>query len=530
MPDTDGTSIIRCVSSAGVKRDGTMLDGNFYSDATWCRFQRGLPRKMGGYQVNEPYLNGICRQLYAQSSNGFSYLNSGHAGGIDAWTVNSNNLGSLALPRTLTATSDPAFAADPRTTWQFDTQYDNTSNSTLLFAHAAHGLLDPTNQDSFPVYYGNVYDASAMTAITTASSNMTPGGISGGICSLAPFMTVYGNDGFWAYSQPGYPTNFASSQAQSGATRITGQKILKGIPLRAGGGYSPAGLYWSIDSLTRAMFTGGVSTPAWQFDQLTTQISLLSHSSVILHDGTYYWAGVDRFLQYNGVVSEIPNSLNLNWFYDGINQSCAGKSFVMKVPRYGEIWWCYPRGSATECSHAVIYNYREKTWYDTPLPNTGRSAGLHGDRLSGNSMAGIVPNGSGQYPVWLHESGTDEINGGNTAAVLSSFTTASISSMDAQPATEANVNLEGIEPDFIQTGTVQVQAYTQQNVRAPLVLADQNSFIDTPTSDPATQVVPLRASGRIVYLKFTSNVAGGNYQMGQTMLHLGNTDSGDSVT
>lgn len=36
-------------SKPGIKRDGTQFDGDYYTDAEWCRFQRGLPRKIGGY-------------------------------------------------------------------------------------------------------------------------------------------------------------------------------------------------------------------------------------------------------------------------------------------------------------------------------------------------------------------------------------------------------------------------------------------------------------------------------------------------
>ncbi len=37
-------------SEPGVKRDGTQFEGNFYVDAQWCRWNRGLPRKIAGYR------------------------------------------------------------------------------------------------------------------------------------------------------------------------------------------------------------------------------------------------------------------------------------------------------------------------------------------------------------------------------------------------------------------------------------------------------------------------------------------------
>jgi len=201
-------------------------------------------------------------------------------------------------------------------------------------------------------------------------------GVSGGICILNPYTILYGSNGYWAWSTPSAPLDFISTG--SGQANITQQKILKGLPLRGGGGLSPAGLFWSVDSLVRATFVGG--TQLWQWDTISAQISVLNANCIVEVDGTYYWAGDDgRFYVYNGVVRELQNSLNLNWFYDHINDSNDGKVFAIRNPRWGEIWWVYPRDNNTEPDAAVIYNYRENTWYDTQLLGTGRSAGILGD-------------------------------------------------------------------------------------------------------------------------------------------------------
>ena len=34
----------------GIKRDGTTFESREFSDGEWCRFQRGVPKKMGGYR------------------------------------------------------------------------------------------------------------------------------------------------------------------------------------------------------------------------------------------------------------------------------------------------------------------------------------------------------------------------------------------------------------------------------------------------------------------------------------------------
>jgi hypothetical protein len=76
------------------------------------------------------------------------------------------------------------------------------------------------------------------------------------------------------------------------------------------------------------------------------------------------------------VVKEIPNTMNQNYFFDNLNYDQRQKVWATKVPRYGEIWWFYPRGDATECTDAIIYNVRENTWYDAgEARGAQRSAG-----------------------------------------------------------------------------------------------------------------------------------------------------------
>jgi len=223
----------------------------------------------------------------------------------------------------------------------------------------------------------NINSSSYTTYTSGGLAGICITGVSGGVCVLNPYTILYGSNGYWAWSTASAPLDFIS--VGSGQANITQQKILKGMPLRGGGGLSPAGLFWSVDSLVRATFVGATNG-YWQWDTISAQISVLSPNSIIESDGSYYWAGDDgKFYVYNGVVRELPNNSNLNWFYDNINENNDGKMFAVRNPRWGEIWWCYPRGNATEPNAAVIYNYRENCWYDTYLLGRGRSAGVQAD-------------------------------------------------------------------------------------------------------------------------------------------------------
>ena len=363
------------------------------------------------------------------------------------------------------------------------------------------------------IYYGAINDTTALTPITIPVS----GNATGGIVALHPYTFIYGNSGYLAWSVPGDCTDF--SGAGSGALNATGQKIVKGLPLRGGAGNSPAGLFWSLDSLIRATFIGGA--PVFQFDTITAQTSILSAASVIEYDGLFYWVGIDRFLVYNGVVREVENTMNLNYFFDGLNFDQRQKVFAFKVPRYGEIWWCYPRDNAIEPTHAIIYNVRENSWYDTELPNDGRSAGVSPAVYPKPIMTGVEPDATtGTYRMWVHEIGVDEIDGQNMQPINSYFETADLS-LPTLTQEDKSLQVLLLEPDFVQIGDMSVQVIGRANARSPEVYGPIMTFPDIDSiTDPAQQVVYFKEERRELRFKFASNVIGGDYQMGICLAHL----------
>jgi hypothetical protein len=131
-----------------------------------------------------------------------------------------------------------------------------------------------------------------------------------------------------------------------------------------------------------------------------------------------------------------------------------------------------------------------------------------------------VPATSG-YRVWIHEQGTDEIDGTTSAPVQSYFETADLSSL--VQGNDARLRITTIEPDFIQSGPMSVQVTGRANPRAPEVLSQQWIFEETATQ-PYEQIVMMKEMRRELRVRFESNAVGGNYQMGQIIGHI---DSGD---
>jgi hypothetical protein len=585
--------IVQIRSAPGIKRDGTKFEGDQYVDGQWVRFQRGLPRKIGGYRSINKFRRGLPRTLAEYTQDLLTYVHAGSANRLERFFIDGTYNTSVITDRTPSS----GFTPDAGNLWQFATAYD-TTNGNQIVAQVAPNLNCICNSDGGALFVGDLLGTSALTQVTTVPANFN---VTGGVVTLPPYTFAFGNDGYAAWSVPNDPADFTSSGA--GNAYITGQKIVKAMPLRGGPGNSPSGLFWSADSLIRGTYVGG--TAVFQFDTISAQSSILSAASVIEYDGIFYWIGTDRFLSFNGVVREVENNMNINFFFDNLNYAQRQKVFAYKVPRFGEIWWCFPFGDSIEPNHAVIYNVRENTWYDTELPNGGRGAGLFpavfrkpllsgvepqeaaafgagvfaggtgytvGDTLTlvgglgqisteltvstvggSGAITGVTITNAGQYteipvnPVsvtggsgsaatfdmtfdnpykfWVHEVGTDEIDGLTLNPIQSFFETADLS-LPATSQINKSLQVLMLEPDFVQSGDMTVQVMGRANARAPEVNGIIMTFVENPQT-PQEQVVFLKTQRRELRFRFESNTLGGDYQMGLVLAHV---QPGDGTT
>jgi hypothetical protein len=440
----------------GIKRDGTVFEAREYSDGVWCRFQRGTPKKMGGYRQLFNSFSGIPRGFITNPYNGVNYSFAGTNVGLDVFTtgttlgagsgpfnaiftpgyskfpvtgdtitntttsfvIDSNattpinytsvyppgtkviftqsgtptvytvTTSTFATPNT-TVNFTPAvggsvvisnvwiynefFEPDSRLMWQFDFQYDPSGGALKLLAHPGLNLQNIDNGVNTAIYYGNTLPNSSAqwtfdVLADSSGQNPTylPISVDGGVCCLYPFIFAYGSNGF--ISNNNVDTTYADQTPTdwngplANQVNMSASKIVKGLPTR-GGTNAPSGLFWALDSLIRTSFTGAAPN-YWRYDIVSSQISIMSSAAVVEMDGTYYWMGVDRFYAYNGSVTVVPNDKNVNWLFDNLNYTQRQKVWATKVPRYNEIWFFYPRDTATECTDAIIYNVKDKIWYD----------------------------------------------------------------------------------------------------------------------------------------------------------------------
>lgn len=645
----------------GIQRDGTVFDKDFYNSGRWVRFQRGRPRKIGGYRQITAGLSGPSRGIYVNPQQSFNNVFSGHSQGLQVVPISNSGVGSGITDMTLSG-----FTASDNNLWQFDTFYDvSGSGDNLLLAHPGQSLTLIDNNVNTPVLGGDITGTSlspigvfteVAATITSGSPNITlatanlligagqsvsgtgiPAGatvvsitttalvisanatangssitltfdnnvsVSGGVVTLHPYVFVYGNNGLIKNCSAGNVQDWVSADANE--VSVATGKIVQGLPVR-GGSNAPSGLFWSLDSLIRVSFIGGAGTPPqyWRYDLISSQSSILSSQSVIEYDGIYYWCGVDRFLLYNGVVKEIPNQMNQNYFFDNLNYAQREKVWVSKVPRFGEIWWFYPRGNATECTDAIIYNVRENTWYDAgealgarrsagyfsqvfhyPIAaswETNEVGGVNSITLTtagsaytdgtytnqaltggsgsgatanivvaggvvtsvtiynkginyvvGDTLSASIPAGAGLVitvdevvdfvSLWQHEIGTDAVQDTNVLAIESYFETNDLGWVSGGPSQPSPIGenrwlrLERVEPDFIQEGEMELYVTGSSFAKSDNVTTGPYTF------EPDTGKIDMREQRRELRLKFVSNVAGGNYQVGKVIL---DADVGD---
>lgn len=421
----------------GIQRDGTIFDKNFYNSGRWVRFQRARPRKILGFREISAILAGPSRGIYVNPQNNFNYVFNGYADGLQVLPITNTGVGSGLLDFTLsefTPSANNLWQFDSL----FDAQgtgnetilahpglnlsdINNSTNTPVLGGDITGTTASPigvftdtggcSNADTFLtldassilvgagqlVTGASIPDGTTVVSVVGAVVNLSAAvtgteaspttftfdnqvSVSGGVVVLHPYVFVYGNNGLIKNCAAGNTSNWVSSD--SNETNVASTKVVQGLPVR-GGSNAPSGLFWTLDSLVRVSYTpttvtigATASTFYWRYDIISSQSSILSSQCVIEYDGIYYWIGVDRFMLYNGVVKEIPNNMNQNYFFDNLNYNERQKVYATKVPRFGEIWWFFPSGDSTECDDCIIYNIRENCWYDAGTAvGARRSAG-----------------------------------------------------------------------------------------------------------------------------------------------------------
>ena len=510
------TQLVPIAFQPGIRRDGTKLETKSYRDGLWCRFFQGRPRKIGGYrEITALGLDDVySAHVYPRNDIGWTHM--GSVDGVQQIQISGNTgLGTALIDRT-----PSAYSTVTNGLWQFGSFYDDAAGtqSVQILGFVAPNLLSIDSDAVGTLYTGELTASASITGAAVwppANPGAEPNApsVSGGFAVTQPFLFMFGSDGFVAWSDENLPGVFGTRSA--GNDRITDNKIVAAKPVR--GSQVPSLLFWSLNSLIKATYSLGPTI--FSFNTITDETSILSSRSPVEANGIYYWPGIEHFVQYDGVVRELPNNDNLDWFYSNLNWEYRQRVWSIKLPQWGEIWWCFPFGTATECTHAVIYNYRDNVWYDTELPSGGRLGGYNGSVFKWPVM------GCGSNKLWLQEFGQDKISGSAVAPIQSYYETADIAYPTSGPMKQGWMGLDRrsktmeIEPDFKdQVGDLTFTLKRREH-------AQTTSTIDTNYTAAVNQEkMQMNKTGRLNNIKVESNVVGGFYQAGEILLHVGPDD------
>ncbi|MEX2110988.1 MAG: hypothetical protein WD802_10315 [Gemmatimonadaceae bacterium] len=137
----------------------------------------------------------------------------------------------------------------------------------------------------------------------------------------------------------------------------------------------------------------------YSFERAGDNCGNVGPNAVAIADTEALWMGYNTFHVFDGYVRPIPCDVT-DYVFGDFSSSNAYKVWAFANPRFGEITWHYPSGSATECDRYVTYNRLEQHWVFGDL---ARSAGV--TKRAGAVVPVPVMIGS-NGAIYDHETGT----------------------------------------------------------------------------------------------------------------------------
>jgi len=483
----------------GIQRDGTSFDTLMYTDGSWVRFYKMRAKKMGGYQILHFGTQEIVRDLFSYDFTSSVLVYMGRASSLSYIQVSPDGTTSSPVDRT------PAgFVVDPENTWVFSTV---NADNIFILATAAPNNIDIANEVPGRVYYGLIDDS---TPLAPLLDGLNPIETTGGVFVLLSFIIVYGSDGriFWNDG-----LSFFSWPVDN-QTTIGTSKIVYAAPVRAGD--TASGLLWSLDSVIKITY---VTDQNFIASYISTTSTILSANCVVNYEPFFFWIGNDSFYIYNGTVSELPNTINKDWFFKNLNETYKEKVWGFVNRQFGEICWLFPYGDSTENNHMLVYNIQDQTWFDTDqIDRCSAVASTSQFQYPIMSSSAPEPYGSSfLYPLWMHERGVNKVAFGESTPITSTFTT-NINNMWMEDPQSQVCSVDMIAPDVEQAGTMIMQVITRGYPNSTPTYSDDFPF------DPDTEFRTVRVKGSFFAFKFISNVIDGDYLMGKTMARINVTD------
>jgi hypothetical protein len=326
------------------------------------------------------------------------------------------------------------------------------------------------------------------------------------------------------------------------ATNTAGtQRLADGSQIRGAIRGRDAIYVWTDTALFTQRFVGQPFTFA--FAQVGTNCGLVGQNACVEVDGSAYWMSENGFFRYAGKLESLP-CLVEDHVYDDINLESGNQMVSAGLNNlFGEVMWFYPTTGSSVVNRMVCYNYFDSSpqrpvWTVGTLARTmwedsAVFGSPHATEYSASVDASfdVVGNTEGSTIYYQHETGTDQVQGGATTAVIASISSGDfdITQARAQGTGQATgvatfrgdgefiMKIRRFIPDFIsQTGNTQVTLQLRDFPND----SQAGSALGPFTVSSSTKKVDTRARARAIALKIANTAASQSWKLGTFRLDI----------
>jgi hypothetical protein len=247
----------------------------------------------------------------------------------------------------------------------------------------------------------------------------------------------------------------------------------------------------------------------FSFKQIGTNCGTLSAHSAVEAENVVYWMSDGAFYLFDGVVKEIPCSVQ-DYVFQDINTDEHSIIYAGVNLDFSEVNWFYASGTSTAIDRIVTYNYLEKLW---TIGTLARTTWASKDVFANPLATKYIPNSTtlaqptvigltaGVSTLYDQEKGVND----DTDPITAFIESGDVDIVDGNN----NLFIKRYIPDMKdQQGAVNIQFLVRQYPGSVQTVASSTLVYSTTTK------VDMRARGRQVAVKIISSDIDTKWRMG----------------
>ena len=279
-------------------------------------------------------------------------------------------------------------------------------------------------------------------------------------------------------------------------------------------------LVWTDVSLSSLQFLG--TSEVFGLQEVSSATTIFGVNTVIGANNVVYWMGNDKFYIYSGRVDTLPCTLR-QYVFTNINRTEQNLFFAGQNAEFNEIIWFYCTANSNEIDRYVVYNYAENIWYfgdlertawidtgviDFPVAAKDGYVYLHELGNNDGQPAGAPPL---PIPAYIQSADIDIEDGDKYMLIRRIIPDVNFTNSEVtNPVTGAP-----IVPEVLMTvGVRNFPGAASSIINAEGETTAKDVVTSTATIDQYTNQVFIRARGRQMNFKISSDNVGTQWQLG----------------